>query len=36
MLRVTTYGDVVTVGDADGLERVATVTADEWFPGHLG
>lgn len=35
-LRVTTYGDVLVLGDADGLERVATVTAAEWFPGHLG
>lgn len=35
-LRVTTYGDVLVVGDADGIERVATVTAAEWFPGHLG
>ncbi|GAA1645832.1 hypothetical protein [Microbacterium flavum] len=35
MLRVTTYGDVLVVGDADGVERVATVTAAEWFPGHL-
>lgn len=35
-LRVTTYGDVLVVGDADGMERVATVTAAEWFPGHLG
>lgn len=35
-LRVTTYGDVLVVGDADGVERVATVTPAEWFPGHLG
>lgn len=35
-LRVTTYGDVLVVGDAAGMERVATVTAAEWFPGHLG
>jgi hypothetical protein len=34
-LRVTTYGDVLVVGDADGMEQVATVTAAEWFPGHL-
>lgn len=36
MLRVTTYGDVLVVGDEDGLERAATVSAAEWFPGHLG
>lgn len=36
MLRVTTYGDVLIVGDAEGVERVATVTPAEWFPGHLG
>lgn len=36
MLRVTTYGDVVAIGDLDGLARVATITPDEWFPGHLG
>lgn len=36
MLRVTTYGDVLVVGDAEGVERVATVTPAEWFPGHLG
>lgn len=36
MLRVTTYGDVLVVGDVDGVERVATVTPVEWFPGHLG
>jgi hypothetical protein len=36
MLRVTTYGDVLVVRDADGLERVATVKDAEWFPGHLG
>ncbi|RWR22872.1 hypothetical protein D8Y23_01430 [Microbacterium enclense] len=35
-LRVTTYGDVLVVGDAEGMERVATVTPAEWFPGHLG
>lgn len=35
-LRVTTYGDVLVIGDVDGVERVATVTANEWFPGHLG
>lgn len=35
-LRVTTYGDVLLVGDADDMERVATVTAAEWFPRHLG
>lgn len=35
-LRVTTYGDVLVVGAAEGVERVATVTAAEWFPGHLG
>lgn len=34
-LRVTTYGDVVTVDDVEGVERVATVTPAEWFPGHL-
>lgn len=36
ILRVTTYGDVLTGWDADGMERVATVSSDEWFPGHLG
>jgi len=36
MLRATTYGDVLVVGDTDRLERVATVTAANWFPGHLG
>lgn len=36
MLRVTTYGDVLVLGDVDGLERVASVTAAGWFPGHLG
>lgn len=35
-LRVTTYGDVLVVGDAEGIQRVATVTAAEWFPRHLG
>ena len=35
MLRVTTYGDVLVVGDVDGMERVATVTVAGWFPGHL-
>ncbi|RWR25207.1 hypothetical protein D8Y24_03195 [Agrococcus lahaulensis] len=35
-LRVTTYGDVLAVGDADGVERVATVAVSNWFPGHLG
>ncbi|MGM1028977.1 MAG: hypothetical protein ACQEWM_03780 [Actinomycetota bacterium] len=35
-LRVTTYGDVVALGDADGIERVATVSPREWFSGHLG
>ena len=35
-LRVTTYGDVVIIDDAHGVERVATVTPTEWFPGHLG
>ncbi|WP_300591444.1 hypothetical protein [Microbacterium sp.] len=35
-LRVTTYGDVLVVGDADGAERVATVMPADWFPGHLG
>ena len=34
-VRVTTYGDVLVVGDLGELERVATVTVDEWFPGHL-
>jgi hypothetical protein len=36
MLRVTTYGDVLLVGDESAIERVATVTPVEWFPGHLG
>lgn len=35
-LRVTTYGDVLLVDDVHGVERVATVTPAEWFPGHLG
>lgn len=35
-LRVTTYGDVLVVGNVDGVDRVATVTPTEWFPGHLG
>lgn len=35
-LRVTTYGDVLVIGDAGEVERVATVKPDEWFPGHLG
>ncbi|MBH0081960.1 hypothetical protein [Salinibacterium sp. SWN167] len=34
-LRVTTYGDVISVADAHGVERIATVTDSEWFPGHL-
>ena len=34
--RVTTYGDVLLVDDVHGVERVATVTPAEWFPGHLG
>lgn len=34
-LRVTTYGDVLVVDDADGFERVATVSVNEWFAGHL-
>jgi hypothetical protein len=36
MLRVTTYGDVVALDDERGLERIATVTSEDWFPGHLG
>lgn len=36
MLRATTYGDVLLVGDEGAIERVATVTPAEWFPGHLG
>lgn len=35
-LRVTTYGDVVTIDDVHGVERVANVAPGEWFPGHLG
>jgi len=35
-LRVTTYGDVLIVDDEQGIERVATVTPADWFPGHLG
>ncbi len=35
-LRVATYGDVLLVDDVHGVERVATVTPAEWFPGHLG
>lgn len=35
-LRVTTYGDVLLIDDVHGVERVATVTPAEWFPGHLG
>tara|TARA_R110002124_G_scaffold9489_5_gene48663 strand:- start:123 stop:1283 length:1161 start_codon:yes stop_codon:yes gene_type:complete len=35
LLRVTTYGDVLLINDATGLERLTTVTSDEWFPGHL-
>jgi hypothetical protein len=35
-LHVTTYGDVVVIGDAGEVERVATVKPSEWFPGHLG
>lgn len=34
-LRVTTYGDVVALGDDGGMERVATVDPGDWFPGHL-
>lgn len=34
-LRVTTYGDVLIL-DADGFERIATLSPTEWFPGHLG
>lgn len=36
LLRVTTYGDVVIIDDANGIVRLATVTPAEWFPGHLG
>lgn len=35
-LRVTTYGDVLIVDDAHGIERVTTVAPVDWFPGHLG
>ncbi|MBB5633301.1 hypothetical protein BKA04_001524 [Cryobacterium mesophilum] len=34
-LRMTTYGDLVSVDQSDGIERVATVTPAEWFEGHL-
>jgi hypothetical protein len=36
VLRVTTYGDVITFDQANGVERIATVAAEDWFPGHLG
>jgi len=36
LLRVTTYGDVVIIDDANGIVRLATVTPAEWFSGHLG
>lgn len=35
-LRVTTYGDVLVLDDGQGVEHLTTVTASEWFPGHLG
>lgn len=35
-LRVTTYGDVLSIDDVNGVARIATVTPAEWFPGHLG
>jgi hypothetical protein len=34
-LRVTTYGDVLALDDSAGVARVAHVTPDQWFPGHL-
>lgn len=34
-LRVTTYGDVLALDDSAGIERVAVVNRDQWFPGHL-
>lgn len=36
LLRVTTYGDLIAVDATGGPERVAVVTPDTWFPGHLG
>ncbi|MCC7128568.1 MAG: hypothetical protein IT192_07120 [Microbacteriaceae bacterium] len=36
MLRITTYGDVLTADDSAGVERVGTVHTSNWFPGHLG
>lgn len=35
-LRVTTYGDVLLIDEIDRTERVTTVAASNWFPGHLG
>lgn len=36
LIRVTTYGDVIAMDGAAGMERVGVVTPDTWFPGHLG
>lgn len=36
LLRVTTYGDVLIIDDANDIERLTTVTPADWFPGHLG
>lgn len=34
-IRVTNFGDVLYLDD-HGMTRVATVTPQTWFPGHLG
>jgi hypothetical protein len=36
LIRLTTYGDVIAMDAAEGLERVSVVAPDTWFPGHLG
>ncbi|WP_386675002.1 hypothetical protein [Lysobacter korlensis] len=35
LVRVTTYGDVIVIDDVQGVKRLATVAAADWFPGHL-
>ena len=34
-IRLTNFGDLIYLDDG-GLQRVAVVTPDTWFPGHLG
>ncbi|MBX3311056.1 MAG: hypothetical protein KF739_11580 [Cryobacterium sp.] len=35
ILRVTTYGDVIVLNEEHGVDRIATVASEDWFPGHL-